>query len=243
MVARLVAVSMILGVTCGTVAAQGNETVLEVFKTQLKMEQRLLASDLASLDRIQEQLRGATDRLLRLNDDLLRAEREGEDATSFAARSDDIRRAEAELEELTRASQQLRTTMAARRGSVDQLQEEIKRLQGDLAAGQDELSGRWNVSIEPGALRGTFELRLDGTLLTGVYQLAGGWRGSLRGTFIGGNIRLERIDSQLGLVAIYTARLVTRNDERRLEGRWESTNLADGMAQSGTWVARRETER
>jgi len=243
MVARFAAASIILVTVTGGGAAQGNETVLEVFKTQLKMEQQLLASDLASLDRIQEQLRGATDRLLRLNDDLLRAEREGEDATSFAARSDDIRRAEAEVGELTLASQQLRTTMAARRGTVDQLQEEIKRLQGDLAAGEDQLSGRWNVSIEPGALRGSFELRLDGTLLTGVYQLAGGWRGSLRGTFIGGNIRLERIDSQLGLVAIYTARLVTRDDERRLEGRWESTNLADGMAQSGTWVARRETER
>lgn len=243
MVARLLTALAGLVVVTGMAAAQGNETLLEVFKIQLEMERKLLASDLASLDRVQEQLRGATDRLLRLNDDLLRAEREGEDATSFEARSDDIRRAEAEVEELTRAAQQVRTTMAARRGAVDQLQEQIRRLEGDLAAGRDELSGRWNVAIEPGALRGTFDLRLDGTLLTGVYQLAGGWRGSLRGTFIGGNIRLERIDSQLGLVAIYTARLVTRDEERRLEGRWESTNLADGMAQSGTWVARRETER
>jgi len=243
MVARLAATWMALASLAGIAAAQGNETVLEVFKTQLDMERRLLGADVAALERLQEQLRGATDRLLRLNDDLLRAEREGEDMTSFAARSEDIRRAEAEVDELTRAAQHVRNTMGARRGTVDQLQEEIKRLEGSLGTGRDELSGRWSVAIEPGALRGTFELRLDGTLLTGVYQLAGGWRGSLRGTFIGGNVRLERIDSQLGLVAIYTARLATREDERRLEGRWESTNLADGMAQSGTWVARRETER
>ena len=62
------------------------------------------------------------------------------------------------------------------------------------------------------------------------------------GTLIGDNVRLERIDSQLGLAAIYTAILVTRDGERRLEGRWESTNLAAGMAQSGTWMGEREKE-
>jgi len=73
-----------------------------------------------------------------------------------------------------------------------------------------------------------------------VYQLSGGWKGSLRGTFIDGDVRLERIDSQQGFVAVYTGRLVTRDTEKRLEGTWDATNLAAGLPTSGTWVARRE---
>ena len=210
--------------------AQDRETMLGVFRTQVEMEKRLLSADVAGLDKVQEQLRGATDRMVRLGDDLLRAEKEGEDLASFLARSADVRKAEAEVDELTRAAQQLRSTLAARRGSLDQLQAEVKRLQEALGGAEDELSGRWDVTIEPGSLSGTFDLRLDGTIVSGVYALSGGWRGSLRGTFISGNLRLERIDSQLGLVAVYTARLITRDDEKRLEGRWESTNLAAGMA-------------
>jgi len=97
------------------------------------------------------------------------------------------------------------------------------------------------VAVEPGALRGTFDLRLDGSVVTGVYQLSGGWRGSLRGTLIDGTVRLERIDSQQGFNAVYSGRLVTRGNEKRLEGTWDATNLAAGMPASGTWVGRRET--
>lgn len=233
---------------CGMVVAvagfaQDRETMLEVFRAQVEMERNLLTADLTSLQKVQDQLRGATDRLVRLGDDLLRAERENEDLASFQARSIDVRKAETEVDDLSRAAQQLRATIAARRASLDQLLAEVKRLQEALGGEEDELSGRWDVTIEPGDLVGTFDLRLDGTIVSGVYTLAGGWRGSLRGTFISGNLRLERIDSQLGLVAVYTARLITRDNEKRLEGRWESTNLAAGMAQTGTWVAQREKER
>jgi len=94
--------------------------------------------------------------------------------------------------------------------------------------------------VEPGAMKGTFDLRLDGSLATGVYQLSGGWRGSLRGTLIDGSVRLERIDSQQGFCAVYTGRLVARGNEKRLEGTWEATNLAAGMPAAGTWMGRRE---
>jgi hypothetical protein len=237
------ATTLLMVLVGGMAFAQSEGTLLDTFRAQLEMEKRLLAADLGNLERLQEQLRSATDRLLRLNEDLLRAEREGEDMSGFSARSTDLRKAESEVEELTRASQQLRSTMAARRGTVDQLQAEVKKLEESGAGEHDDLSGRWIIAIEPGGMKGNFDLQLDGTLVTGVYQLAGGWKGSLRGTLISGNVRLERIDSQLGLAAIYTARLVTRDGEVRLEGRWESTNLAAGMAQSGTWVGQREKER
>ena len=100
----------------------------------------------------------------------------------------------------------------------------------------------WNVAIEPGGLKGNFDLRLDGTIVTGVYQLSGGWKGSLRGTFIDGSVHLERIDTQQGFVATYDGRLVVRGGEKRLEGSWQATNLAAGLPGAGTWVGRRESK-
>jgi hypothetical protein len=224
----------------GWTLAQGQDTVLDMFRAQADIEKRLLANDLANLATIQEQLRAASDRLLRLGDDLLRAQKDGEDLGSFTARSTDLRHAEAEVASLVGGAQQLRSTIGARRAYLEQVQSEIRRMEEASQANEDELSGRWMVTIEPGEMKGTFDLRLDGTLVTGVYQLSGGWRGSLRGTLIGGDIHLERIDAQQGFVAVYSGRLVQRGNEKRLEGTWEATNLAAGMPGSGTWVGRRE---
>ena len=168
-------------VLTGWVSAQGRDPVLEVFRAQAEVEKRLLAADLTTLERVQEQLRAASDRLLRLGDDLLRAQKDGEDLGSFTARSADLRHAESEVESLVGSAQQLRSTIGARRAYLEQVQSEIRRMDEAIQANPDELSGRWSVTVEPGALRGTFDLRLDGSLVTGVYQLSGGWRGSLRG--------------------------------------------------------------
>lgn len=224
----------------GWVSAQGRDPVLEVFKAQAEVEKRLLAADLTNLERVQEQLRAASDRLLRLGDDLLRAQKDGEDLGSFTARSADLRHAESEVASLVAFAGQLRSTIGARRAYLEQVQSEIRRMDEANQANPDELSGRWTVTVEPGAMKGTFDLRLDGSLATGVYQLSGGWRGSLRGTLIDGSVRLERIDSQQGFCAVYTGRLVARGNEKRLEGTWEATNLAAGMPAAGTWMGRRE---
>ena len=226
----------------GPILAQERDPILAVFRIQAEVEKRLLAADLANLERIQTQMRGATDRLLRLGDDLLRAQKDDEDVARFTARSADLRRAESEVADLAAAAQQVRGSIGARRGYLEQVQVEIKRLEGEEGEGPaDELTGRWTVAIEPGGFKGTFDLRLDGTIVTGVYQLSGGWKGSLRGTYVGGNVRLDRIDTQQGFVATYDGHLVSKGDERRLEGTWDATNLAAGMPGKGNWVARKES--
>lgn len=222
---------------------QGRDPVLESLRSQLEIEKRTIGLELGKLERVQELLRDATERLLRLSNDLLRAQREGEDSGKLAERSIDLGRAEAEVNELIALGQQLRQGIASRRTHVEQVDLEVRRLEGSAQVQADELSGKWNVIIEPGGLRGPFELRLDGTLVNGTYQLSGGWKGSLRGTFIGGNLRLERIDTQLGFAATYLGRLAGPEGDRRLEGSWEATNLAAGMPASGTWVGRRDTSR
>jgi hypothetical protein len=237
---RTTTLAIVALVLTGWSFGQGPDPVMEVFKTQAEVEKRLLAADLTALERVQEQLRAASDRLLRLGDDLLRAQKDGEDLGSFTARSADLRHAESEVAALVGSAQQLRSTIGARRAYLEQVQSEIRRMDEANQANPDELSGRWSVAVEPGAMKGTFDIRLDGSIVTGVYQLSGGWRGSLRGTFIDGNVRLERIDSQLGFAAVYSGRLVLRGSEKRLEGTWDATNLAVGMPASGTWVGRRE---
>jgi hypothetical protein len=225
------------------IVGQTTDPVVDMLRLQVDIEKRLLLADLSNLERVVGQLRGASDRMTRLADDLLRAEKEGEEAASFSSRSADLRRSEAEVGELVAVGQQIRATVAARRGYLEQVQAELKQMQESAVPGKDELSGRWVVAIEPGGLTGTFDLHLDGTLVSGVYQLSGGWKGSLRGTFIGNGVRLERIDAQLGFAAVYTARLVARAGEKRLEGTWDATNLAAGMPVSGTWVGQREAGR
>jgi hypothetical protein len=237
---RTTALAIVALVLTGWSFGQGGDPVMDVFKAQAEIEKRLLAADLTALERVQEQLRAASDRLLRLGDDLLRAQKDGEDLGSFTARSADLRHAESEVAALVGAAQQLRSTVGARRAYLEQVQSEIRRMGEASQANPDELYGRWSVAVEPGAMKGTFDVRLDGSIVTGVYQLSGGWRGSLRGTFIDGNVRLERIDSQQGFAAVYNGRLVLRGNEKRLEGTWDATNLAVGMPASGTWVGRRE---
>ncbi|MGQ9752321.1 MAG: hypothetical protein ACUVRE_06750 [Thermoanaerobaculaceae bacterium] len=217
--------------------------VLEVFRSQLELEKRLAGSEWSQLERGQEELRQACDRMLRLGDDLIRAQRDSEESAVLISRSKDLRRAEAEVASLISAVQQLRSTLVARRAVIEQLVAETKRLEAALETTGDELSGRWNVVIEPGGLRGTFDLRLFGTLVSGVYELSGGWRGSLRGTLVGNALRLERIDSQLGFVAVYTGRLVGREGDRRLEGTWQATNLAAGQPTAGTWMGQKESKK
>jgi hypothetical protein len=228
--------------TCLVLLAVGAaaDPLLDMFRSQVEIEKRLQAADLASLERVQGQIDQVGDRLVRLSADLLRAEREGEDVISFAARNADLGRAEAELNQLIVQSQQLRAGLAVHRAYLDQLQIEVKRLEEAQQGSNDELTGRWNVVIEPGGQRGSFDLRLDGTIVSGVYQLSGGWKGSLRGTLIGEALHLERIDAQQGFVAVYNGRFVTRGGEKRLEGSWEATGLNTGGAAAGSWLARRE---
>ncbi|MFZ5804514.1 MAG: hypothetical protein ACOY7U_06645 [Acidobacteriota bacterium] len=224
-------------------AQSGDTVLLDVFRTQLELEKRLISAELSQLEKGQEDLRLACDRMLRLADDLLRAQRDGEDSATLTSRSGDLRRAEAEVAALIAGSQQLRATIVARRAVIEQLTAEVKRLEETLQTTGDDLSGRWQVAIEPGGLKGTFDLRLFGTLVSGVYELAGGWKGSLRGTLVGNTVRLERIDSQLGFVAVYTGRLEVRGGERRIEGTWQATNLAAGLPSAGTWLAQREAKK
>jgi hypothetical protein len=164
---------------------------------------------------------------------------EEESAESLRLRDEDLRVAESELLMHLLDSQNARRTILASVVASQKMEEQLERLEGDLRPADDPLSGLWTLNVEPGGLEGIMALNLDGTLVQGTYQLSGGWSGSLRGTLVAGKVRLERIDAQLGYVAVLYGRLRLEGQDATLEGRWEATQLATGLPAAGTWVGNR----
>ena len=99
------------------------------------------------------------------------------------------------------------------------------------------MTGRWDVIVNPGNRRGTLRLALDGTLVSGDYVLDGGFRGSVRGTFVGDRLALDRIDAERGFDAKFYGR-VTSGAARRIGGTWEGTVIAPAPASLGRHLER-----
>jgi hypothetical protein len=210
------------------------DTVTDVLRADLARERRRMASDSSQLADLGRRLETAA----------------GDLATASRAVADLAARADSSVDEIARredavatAEQEVRTLLDRRRLLVERLLERrrnVALLEAELrgkrpAATADLLSGRWNVSLDPGEQRGVFRLALDGTLVSGDYSLEGGFTGSLRGTLIGDRLRLERVDSQLGFTTIYYGRLA--RDGSQLAGTWESTTFGVGAAGAGKWRA------
>ena len=215
----------------GTLSA---DTVTDVLRADLARERRRLATDASQLADVGRRLEAAA----------------GDLSTATRAVAELAGRADASVDEITRredavgtAEQEIRTLLDRRRLLVERLLERrrnIALLDAELrgkrpAATADLLSGRWNVTVEPGEQRGVFRVALDGTLVSGEYTLEGGFSGSLRGTLIGDRLRLERVDSQLGFTTIYFGRLA--RDGSLIAGTWESTTFGVGAAGAGRWRA------
>jgi len=232
----------LLAITVASGAVASERTTRHTLRTIIEIQKRVVAANLARLERRQADLQEAWSRVDRLSADLVRAEGEGETAKSLSLRDQDLRIAEGTLVMAVFSCQQLRSALMSSQQSLKQMQDKLEQLEKEGRKGRDPISGKWKVIIDPGGQEGVMNLDLDGTLVTGTYTLNGGWTGSLRGTFVAGKIRLERIDAQLGFAAVYHAIVKVSDGTGRMEGSWEGTRLAAGMPGSGTWVAEKVTK-
>ncbi|HEY3123972.1 MAG TPA: hypothetical protein VGK70_07880 [Thermoanaerobaculia bacterium] len=210
------------------------DTISDVLRADLARERRRISADASQLSDLGRRLEAASA-------DLTAATRA---VAELAARADtspeEISRRE---DAVASAEQEVRTLLDRRRLVVERLIERrrnVALLEAELhgkrpASTADLLSGRWNVSIEPGEQRGIFRLALEGTLVSGEYSLEGGFSGSLRGTLIGDRLKLDRVDSQLGFTAVYFGRLA--RDGSQISGTWEATTFGEGAAAAGRWRA------
>ncbi|HEY6064890.1 MAG TPA: hypothetical protein VIY96_01960 [Thermoanaerobaculia bacterium] len=229
---RVSLISIVLAaVSLGPVFA---DTVSDVLRADLARERRRISTDVSQLADLGRRLEAAS----------------GDLATASRAVAELAARADASPDEISRredavasAEQDLKTLLDRRRLVVERLIERrrnVALLEAELrgkrpAATTDLLSGRWNVSSDPGEQRGVFRFALDGTIVSGDYSLEGGFSGSLRGTLIGDRLRLERVDSQLGFTTVYYGRLA--KDGSQISGTWESTTFGVGAAGAGRWRA------
>ena len=162
----------------------------------------------------------------------------GGEAEITDLRDDEERVVEAEAR--ARASQENRRAAVSRlfdrAQRISLLQEEIAKRRSTSRRPADPVTGRWQTVIDPGGRRGVCRLVLEGTLISGDYVLDGGFRGSLRGTFIGDRVSIQRVDSERGFDATFYGRVQPL--AKRITGSWEATAIAPTVGPvAGTWSA------
>jgi len=233
---RVLRMVLVLAVAATAFAAQ---PLTQSLREQLKIQSELLRMDLGELEEQRAKMQETWIRVEQGAADLATAQAQGESLDSLKLRDQDLRQAEAELMMHVDSMQRIRREVLAAKALVAAIEEEIRRLEGQVGAERDPLSGTWRVVMEPGGQEGLMSLQLDGTLVQGTYRLSGDWSGSLRGTLVSGKVRLERIDSQIGYAATLYAKLTVRGETARLEGTWEATQLSSGLPSGGSWFADR----
>lgn len=142
--------------------------------------------------------------------------------------------ARARLEALETAARETRSEIYALRSRLDVLRSELARRSNptDLP---DPLTGAWLITLEPQDVQGLMDLELDGTLVRGTVGLGDGSFGSVRGTFVRGEIRLERVSADGGLDLVFEGRYDPVS--RTLAGNWRPTVHGRGGPAGGEFVA------
>ena len=100
-----------------------------------------------------------------------------------------------------------------------------------------DISGWWQVEAQPNDVWGFLELVQDAELVTGSYRLSNGVEGSMKGTFSGGVLKLEMVDSERGTVGDVEGETDTETGEIR--GTWSAREVGSGRPAAGEWAARR----
>ena len=122
------------------------------------------------------------------------------------------------------------------------VEEELARRRGGPAEVPDPLTGAWELrleggGVERGARTGLLDLELDGTRVTGTLGLEDGTFGSVRGTFVDGELELERVSARSGLDVILEGFLDP--EDGGLSGTWRPAVAGRGNPPGGTWRAER----
>jgi hypothetical protein len=213
------------------------DSVADFLSVSLELEKKGALEDLEDFDRATGRLSRAEGDLTAAIQRLSRLIRDGTADRQAVANAED---AMAEAESRVRFEQERRrllsSRLAERARRTSAFRDEILRRREAGHAADDPLSGRWEVTVNPGPRHAIFRLVLDGTLVWGDYSLDGGFRGSFRGTLVADRLSLERIDSERGLDARFYGRLIAA--QKRITGTWEATAIAPATGPTaGSWVA------
>jgi len=233
---------MLLAVLLAAAApSAGVAQVADSLREQIRIREIVLEGQLEDIVEARQQLRELWSQLELQSGNLMRAQREGETVDSLRLRDEDLRRIESEFLGAIFTFQQERRLAIEHRTMLAAMATEVERLSAEVGEAEAPLTGTWRLVVEPGQ-DGMAYFQQQGTLVTGTYALTGGFSGSFRGTLVAGKVRLERIDSQIGFAAIFYGRLVGQGQNLRLQGNWEATQLASGLASAGNWTGTKVQE-
>src|SRR5438445_771445 len=153
-------------------------------RVQLDIEQRRLDEVLREHGDNARGREQARDHLARLYGELdgMVSGRTKAEPEQIESHEQEVGKAEAELEALTREGRRLREQIRETRDRIDLLQDRIAKLRKTLPSDSEALTGSWDVTFTPSGDQGVFTLRQSGTLMAGAYPLAGGGRGRRQGT-------------------------------------------------------------
>jgi hypothetical protein len=221
--------------------SSGEAQVADSLREQIRIREIVLEGQLEDIAEARQQLRELWSQLELQSGNLMRAQREGETVESLRLRDEDLRRIESEFLGAIFGFQQERRAALEHRTMLAVMATEVERLSAEVGEAEAPLTGTWRLVVEPGQ-DGMAYFQQQGTLVTGTYALTGGFSGSFRGTLVAGKVRLERIDSQIGFAAIFYGRLVGQGRNLRLQGNWEATQLASGLASAGNWTGTKVQE-
>lgn len=218
----------------------GDLTLSKLLDSEIKLEKRLLETDLSNLNYLYNNWRSKVAAVSELQTSLVNAlQMEGANPVAIEGLLQQISVELALAQSYGSQIQLLNERIWARQKRIEIMENEKNESKAKEEE-QDPLSGEWQVQIMPQDLKGKFILKLSGTLISGTYELSGGWKGSLKGTLVGNRIRLERIDAEQGYVAIYYGKVDLENFT--ISGTWESTLFTTGGPISGNWSGRKIRE-
>lgn len=231
---------LLLAVLLGVGAASA-QSLPDILEDALERESRLLDQELARYQGGRRSEAEALERLRTLTREMDRA------LADPSATVDELRRRESELAAArSTALAELEEAASIRRSAYDRM-DRLAEIGADLEAARERqaaerslLEGEWRVTFEEAGLRGVFDFEGSGALVTGTFRMANGAQGSLRGTFAGDRLELQRIDAGLGFDAVLRA--VVDRATGRLEGTWEKLEMAGGAPAVGRWRAERSRD-
>lgn len=220
--------------------ATSSITLSKLLESEIKLERKLLDGDIAALNSAYRSWNKSVGRVTDLQDNLLQATKAEH---VIAANIDDLVQQVAAEMALSGAYQnqiQILNERILNRQQRIEVMDDERGISLAQEEAEDPLSGDWEVTVTPPDMTGKFTLALSGTLISGTYQLSGGWKGSLKGTLVGNRVRLERIDTEQGFMAVYYGKV--DRDNLTIQGTWESTLFTTGGPMTGNWTARRTRE-
>ena len=170
------------------VPVTAEQPITRSLREQLRIHETLLDGELAAYQGERQKLEAAYLRMQEQVRIMLQAQAQGEGLDSLRLRDEELRQAEAELMARLSTAQRMRQSILTSRALMEATETEIARLEQDYGTVADPLSGTWRIIVEPGGLEGRLVLELEGTLVQGTYALAGDWTGSMRGTYVSGDL-------------------------------------------------------